>query len=700
MKSVAWNTVCVHPFGASKEHLCLEHRRGHVVNLVTPDGRLVLFGGRTVQDVSLTDVYGLDFSKAALTEPATQPAHCIKLDFVPDDSQEDVSEVPIIQLGDSVAKGSFHSVVSALHGHSLFLFGGFASPSGGNLPFWDQHFYELQLATLQWRQLCEMPLGDPRRRGHTAVTHAGFMYIHGGWGPEADWWRTDLDCFDFKKREWSKVATKSSAEGPAVAFHTAVCREASIIVFGGFVDESAAFTASSPHSLFNKEAPVGPPLVVALHNNSRADLIRALSPDEVLKGRFGEAGSKLYTSQAVWTFDLKGKTWQRQTCVGDVPSPRAHHSATMYEHLMIVIGGECTAPKTDIHILDTNLWLWVSIPVAPKPEFRPLTGHVAFIAHKSLVLFGGTSLLVQYNKTEPNKRPPTEPSVRCFAAPVSSLVKVFEARKSRARQLALRPPTPSSVSTTSRGELSPTEISKIVSRLRLPPKSWSFSLREVAPDRPRLSEDQQTQVLDRLYEKTADHRKIRDSALERRYLKPLNAGSPTVPLSKFVQKFYTDAVRHKEITHESLLSKNITTWKGIGQNGQWTRSDWKKEEAQVLRKLNSKNKAGEHFSNNADTDKFVAKFYEERKPHGVIAMKKSRALFAKHNEAQTPGTKLSQDMIQQLNDRFYTKGVETKKTVHSAKLQQYTSATDPVFKTHTTTEWEATVNRLNQPKPS
>eukprot|EP01063_Lacrimia_lanifica_P041847 TRINITY_DN9845_c0_g1_i1.p1 TRINITY_DN9845_c0_g1~~TRINITY_DN9845_c0_g1_i1.p1 ORF type:complete len:821 (+),score=324.92 TRINITY_DN9845_c0_g1_i1:80-2542(+) len=449
MKDCApWRGVRLRPFDSEEgdaRDVPLKKRRGASLLQVTDDGRLLLFGGRGVDnDVYTPDAFGLDYT--AFNAETGEGAHYLPLAFACDEDEQEpdvmaaVASAKVmnrIRLGGRAAKGSYHTQTSALHEQSVYVYGGYASPAplpqGFQrtnqssrrvlpLPYWDQHFFELDLLGLKWHQIKSMPAGDPRRRGHTAVVYDGAMYVFGGWGPQADWWRNDTDCYTFATGTWSVVEPKSIAPPPRVALHTASVKGSTMWVFGGYVDESplflgsvmglegsvrreAAGAESEAGSVGSKRlgftdsdtddghdgAAGGRPEIVALNNNSKTELLSKHAPKRIVEGAKGEAGAVQYLSNAVFAMDLATGKWQRRTAAGDVPPARACHTASMYGDSLIVVGGEGPRAQSynDIYVLDTTLMLWTAVR---PPANRPLpcvSGHAAAIVQDSLIVLGG-----------------------------------------------------------------------------------------------------------------------------------------------------------------------------------------------------------------------------------------------------------------------------------------------------------------------
>ena len=478
-RALTWSKIQLEPFnedGANQS--ALKRRRGHSVLKVTQDGRLLIFGGRnSYDDMYLTDSLGIEFS----TQKGGLHGNYVPLHFTctnPAADSVSIKDANKLKLGGKAARASFHSHTAVLHKQSVFMYGGFASPSDHKLPYWDQHFVELQLTSLKWTPVKPMPQGDPRRRGHSALVHDDAMYVFGGWGPEGDWWRNDIDSFSFARNAWAPVHPAGVVSGPCVAFHSAVEHNGSMIVFGGYIDDSVLFENSLGLALSDAPPP-DRPAVVSLQNNAKAEFMRKASPEEVLEGSRGEAGSRLCLSNAIFTFDFGTKRWTRRCCVGDVPVARAHHSATMHGKLMILVGGEnehgCLA---DVHVLDTTLWLWTTIPTKASAPLPSLSGHGAVIVQDSLVILGG-GFAPSYDLCHKDDIPDSKDDGHVsYTSPVQSIVDIHEELKRHLKEHLLRPAPDASLEegpTTRRLRARPSvrksrEIDHITCRLLTPTK--------------------------------------------------------------------------------------------------------------------------------------------------------------------------------------------------------------------------------------
>lgn len=59
-----------------------------------------------------------------------------------------------------------------------------------------------------------------------------------------------------------------------------------------------------------------------------------------LSGRFGGETEDLSCMNDTWSFHFPSNEWRKLTCIGDIPSPRHRHAATMIGDIMYVYGGK------------------------------------------------------------------------------------------------------------------------------------------------------------------------------------------------------------------------------------------------------------------------------------------------------------------------------------------------------------------------
>ncbi|XP_019426710.1 PREDICTED: rab9 effector protein with kelch motifs-like [Lupinus angustifolius] len=173
------------------------------------------------------------------------------------------------------------------------------------------------------------------RWGHSACFSNGLMYIFGGCCGGMHF--SDIQCFDFEKMSWSKVATTGEKPGPRDS-HSAVLVGHKMIVFGG------------------------------------TNGFKKVNDTHIL--------------------DLETKEWARPICEGTPPSPRESHTATFVDdERLVIFGGSGEGDANylnDLHILDLRTMRWTS------PELKgdlpvPRDSHITLAIGNKLVVYGGDS---------------------------------------------------------------------------------------------------------------------------------------------------------------------------------------------------------------------------------------------------------------------------------------------------------------------
>eukprot|EP01062_Namystynia_karyoxenos_P066472 TRINITY_DN60398_c0_g1_i1.p1 TRINITY_DN60398_c0_g1~~TRINITY_DN60398_c0_g1_i1.p1 ORF type:complete len:843 (+),score=218.90 TRINITY_DN60398_c0_g1_i1:97-2625(+) len=762
--------------------------RGAAACTVTKDGRVLVFGGRDVTtDEYSAELIGVDFVEQAGGGPpggAARIAHYLRLKFEP----EDEDHPPCILLGNKAAQASFHTCTICAYGTSVFLYGGFGSMQGaaeGDLPFWDQHFYELLLVTQKWRKLTTMPAGDPRRRGHTAVVHQDKMHVFGGWGAEADWWRNDVETFNMETRQWRSSPPRGALPGPAVASHTATVYQDTMIVFGGYAELSAAvgaFEIERPDSSFlgasaltppwlaspaasgratsqgashsprsgggrteSSQQAQGAPVVAALDSNSSCLLAGSKAkPADIARGRLGEAGGRLFVSNAVWKYSFESRRWSRQRCAGDVPVGRAHHSAVVHNDLMIVVGGEGegAVALNDVHCLDLHVWLWAAIDCSPSP-LPPLTGHCCVIAQGSLVVLGG-SHFNQYHRSggateaddtaaladalhsmkprQTGRAPLLKQRLStatggqmqwCHMLSLGLLEKCFAYSRRKARNLVVadhsckkvvKPPAAVEAVVSRLGRCVPA-VRRVAASPSPPPEEGEEKEEKEEPEEGEedkaAGKVQWSEVQKRLYDKLPERREHRQKTFEKKYLQPLvpTPEGPPKSCGALNNKFYEHAIKQKVVKHEQLLSRHLKTWKKgdrVGE-GEWDRADWKKEEEAAHKRMLRRLKGEPPRIVDGAMDELNRKFYEDRKPTGEPAQRKRIQLFNKHDglkqTREKQAVKAPPEKIAELNDRFYVQGTAKHRAKQSQLREKYLAS--PTYPTRNQAEWKETWTRLS-----
>eukprot|EP00755_Sulcionema_specki_P020664 Sspe_Gene.12672::Locus_4331_Transcript_1_1_Confidence_1.000_Length_1820::g.12672::m.12672 len=132
------------------------------------------------------------------------------------------------------------------------------------------------------------------------------------------------------------------------------------------------------------------------------------SPPNVLSSRSDgvsciTAGDRLVVyggpyGDLVWSLNLTELSWEAVKCRGDVPAPRRHHSAVVYEGSMVVYGGEVIPSGTTgnavdsrcpIYALDLETFSWCTVRSLNGPGPGQRSHHTAVVHKHTMVVMGG-----------------------------------------------------------------------------------------------------------------------------------------------------------------------------------------------------------------------------------------------------------------------------------------------------------------------
>jgi len=338
-------------------------REGVAIALLGTD--VYLFGGRDasiVEDGFLNDLFVLHTDTMR--------------DYYPSASAHDLTwqKLSLITGGSEPTRRAFSSL--SAWGTTLLLFGGLAHYSGDSY----NTTFEFSASRQLWQQVTVSGGPISPRSAHTAVVCAASvgcatvdgrprMFVFGGWGLEPCGQRrpcyrhrNDLHALDLNNMSWAAVPVNTEQPLPdARKAHTATIFNGSqMLVFGG-----SAWT-SDPEAADNADG---------------------------------------YTTKQVadvWMVDLSGKdgyTWRPVHTVGDAPSPREGHVASLLGGRYVLVHGGYAHGQgeygflDDTHVLDTGVWpmVWSKPSLTGRiPSARH--GHAAVALDDELYVFGGASI--------------------------------------------------------------------------------------------------------------------------------------------------------------------------------------------------------------------------------------------------------------------------------------------------------------------
>jgi len=181
----------------------------------------------------------------------------------------------------------------------------------------------LDLKTMKWTNAPidknDTPYLSKGRWGHTATVvyraNPSLVFMIGGWDSSSQY--NDTYVFDCRSNNIRKIRpAKGSAVPSHRAGHSATAYGQSIVIFGG------AYCKGGPYTFYND----------------------------------------------VYILDIETDKWKELRCKGDLPSPRAQHSAALIGDQLVIIGG-FTGKKVlnDVHILDLTTLEWRRVETRGTP---------------------------------------------------------------------------------------------------------------------------------------------------------------------------------------------------------------------------------------------------------------------------------------------------------------------------------------------
>uniref|UniRef100_A0A0A9YZ53 F-box only protein 42 n=1 Tax=Lygus hesperus TaxID=30085 RepID=A0A0A9YZ53_LYGHE len=215
-----------------------------------------------------------------------------------------------------ITKRYSHSACS--HGNSMYVFGGCTCT---NTTFND--LWKLDLTTRQWSRLLTMGSYPSPKASASLVYYDGSLVLFGGWTHPSSYlpqaWRTfnELHIYDIEGNRWTSITPPLSP--PSMAGHAATVHGDNMVVFGG------------------------------------------------LQGHNG--GLTTFSSNNVWSLNLKTLTWTKRETTEKKPFPRYGHSQiAVDEERLFILGGWAGPPSAvmvDIWMLTMvgRIWVWTSIVV-------------------------------------------------------------------------------------------------------------------------------------------------------------------------------------------------------------------------------------------------------------------------------------------------------------------------------------------------
>ncbi|XP_066506409.1 rab9 effector protein with kelch motifs [Hoplias malabaricus] len=288
----------------------------------------------------------------------------------------------------------------AVAGNIVFLYGGTSTINSEEAePVYLNDFYMITVTPTRvtWEMMPQNGVVPTAREGHTLCVIKGKLYLFGGsCHPQAKECLPGVYCFDIVSLSWEKLVTGGVAM--KTLRHSSAALGDNIYVYGGVLDG----IPSDDLMMFNTVSMTWTPvkttgsLPSARYNHKCA----AVNEQIYLFGGCGMDGSYYKDIHILNTETL---VWQRSEVKGESPLScpgqtfTAHHDKDVY-----LFGGMVTGPDgrvsstNEIHKFSVAKRKWkVPLYVGIPPARR--YGHIAFILHSHMYVFGGKSEEQEFN---------------------------------------------------------------------------------------------------------------------------------------------------------------------------------------------------------------------------------------------------------------------------------------------------------------
>nr|XP_057915674.1 uncharacterized protein zmp:0000001301 [Doryrhamphus excisus] len=281
-----------------------------------------------------------------------------------------------------------------------FLFGGASNlAQEEDNPVYFNDFYMLTVSPddIKWEEIPQSGEVPPAREGHTLCVVKGKLYLFGGLShPQATECLPGVYSFDIMSLTWDSLTTGIVAV--RTLGHSSVAVGDNIYVYGGTLegtptDDLMVFnTVSHTWTPVKTSGSPPPPL---------SDQRFALVGDQVFM--FGGYGASGEFCRDLHVLNTENLVWQKWETKGELPAAcsgqtlTAHHDKDLY-----LFGGKSTQndgpvmSSNEIHKFSIAKLKWkVPLYVGIPPARR--NGHIAFIVHSHLYIFGGKNEGQEFN---------------------------------------------------------------------------------------------------------------------------------------------------------------------------------------------------------------------------------------------------------------------------------------------------------------
>ncbi|KAJ6224659.1 hypothetical protein RDWZM_003204 [Blomia tropicalis] len=339
-------------------HGCPLVRTKHAM-CFTSDGHIYLYGGRSMANKPLRDLWRFDTAQDQWEEVLPREHHCHSntTNYLKSSDEFSTSRSSSSNSSDEPSSSSSSSSSSstssspltpevnfepppALQEHTiiaaknkLYLFGGQVGYSSDETPLW---IFDLVYArwskfggkSLLSNATTSQPLG---RRGHTAVLYKNVMSIYGGYqdfkGSTAELW-----TFHLERQEWTKEESSfNKCNLPAGRHgHSAVVYNDSMYIYGGMTDLQVRgdfWSWSYKNKKWTRIKTVKNPGELCYHSAI------VVSNSMFIYG--GERANGNSVSE-LWKYRFDNQTWQHVSIEGVIPECRTRHVAVAIPFLSIM----------------------------------------------------------------------------------------------------------------------------------------------------------------------------------------------------------------------------------------------------------------------------------------------------------------------------------------------------------------------------
>jgi len=218
--------------------------------------------------------------------------------------------------------------VAVAFGNSFYVHGGFNGTSRVS------DFWLFDLSSMCWREVVVLDGRPPSpRHSHSAVVHGHSLYIYGGYDGS---YKSDLHEFDFNSSRWNLVPT--TGRRPRARYRaTTVVHKNYIILYGG---HDGTRHLSDTH-IFDIENRVWSPLVTEGSIIPRDSHVAVANSNSmyIFGGSSGSAMNDLFELQLPSNFSLPARWRQIKSSGLNEPLARFCHVGVAYNEAMFVFGG-------------------------------------------------------------------------------------------------------------------------------------------------------------------------------------------------------------------------------------------------------------------------------------------------------------------------------------------------------------------------